>query len=41
MNIFVNAVMSLFVLFLIVLLIVFKLHYLIQNRNKLWKLPKL
>lgn len=41
MNIFVNVVMSLFVLFLVVLLMVYKLYYLIQNRNKLWKLPKL
>mgnify|MGYP003287988130 CR=1 FL=1 len=41
MNIFVNVVMSKFVLFLIVLLMVFKLYYVIQNKNKLWKLPKL
>ena len=41
MNIFVNVVMSMFVLFLIVLLKVFRLYCVIQNKNKLWKLLKL
>ena len=41
MNIFVNVVTSKFAAFLMVLLMVFRLYCVIQNKNELWKCPKL